>query len=225
MDGFLEVDRQNYGSDLLRFAKKLEQEIVFKGIKEEERIQCTKKKLASDKAATLAVKSLANDLNGLLLQASIPGANWSATYAAIQKTRTTQRVPSRKLTTLRRAIGRFLPVEDEKVLRNLLKSVRTGGKAAWPQFFFDIGVAEKTIGGGVFKNPHPGGGTVPRKMEGNSAYEVYRMTELFEDDDIVALWESLRSCSTSLKQACAAIRENNEFSLYHKFVVNNYTKL
>jgi hypothetical protein len=225
MDGFLEIDRKPYGAELLQFAKTLEREIESKGIKEDERLKCAKKKFASDKAATLAIKSLAKDLNGLLLQASTPGANWSATYAAIQKTRSSQRVPARKLTTLRRALGRFLPVDDEKVLRSLLKSVRTGGKAAWPQFFFDVGVAEKTIGGGVFKNPHSGGGAVPRKMEGNPAYEVYRMTELFADDEIVALWRSLHSCTASLKQACAAIREADEFALYHKFVVDNFSTL
>jgi hypothetical protein len=51
------------------------------------------------------------------------------------------------------------------------------------------------------------------------------MTELFTDDDIVALWKSLRTCTASLKQACAAIREADEFSLYHKFVVDNFDYL
>jgi len=225
MDGFLEVDRQPYGSELLRFAKILEKEIQSKGIKEEERLNCAKKKLASDKLAFRSVKALAKNLNALLLQASKPGANWSATYAAIQKKRNSQRIPVRKLTTLRRALGRFLPLDDEGVLRSLLKSIRTGGKAPWPQFFFDIGVAVKTIGGGVFKNPHVGSGLVQRNIEGDSAYEVYRMTELFADDDIVALWKSLRSCTESLRQACAAIREADEFSLYHKFVFDNFNCL
>jgi hypothetical protein len=222
MDGFLEVDRQHYGSELLRFATKLEKEIQSKGIKEEERLNFAQKKLASDKLATRAVKALAKNLNALLLNSSKPGANWSATYAAIQKMRKSQRIPVRKLTTLRRALGRLLPIDDEGLLRTLLKSVRSGARAHWPQFLFDIGVASKAIGGGVFRNPHVGTGVVPRNIEGNPAYEVYRMTELFTDDDIVALWKSLRSCTASLKQACAAIREADEFSLYHKFVVDNF---
>jgi hypothetical protein len=225
MDGFLEVDRQPFGKELLNFAKILEAEFETRKTKEDERLALARKRLAAIPSTIAAFKALAAQLNATLSTVSKAGASWFATYAAIQATRSSPRVPSRKLTTLRRALGRLLPVDDEVLLRKLLTSIRTDCKAAWPQYFIDLGIADQTVAGTKFTNPCPPGTRVSRKMESDSAYELFRMTELFDDDAIVRLWRQLRSITTSLSQACASIREANEFALYHKFVVENFETL
>jgi len=225
MDGFLEVDRQPYGKELLDFAKALETEIENRKTKGDERLALARKRLRARPATVTAIKALATQLNATLSTASKAGASWFATYSAIQATRSSPRVPARKLTTLRRALGRLLPVDDEVLLRKLLVSVRTDGKAPWPQYFIDVGIATKSVTGPKFTNPCPPGTKVSGKMESEPAYEVYRLTELFDDDTIVELWNNLRSVTASLSQACASIRSVNDFALYHKFVVDNFSKL
>lgn len=225
MDGFLEVDRQPYGKELLAFAKSLETEFESAKTKEEDRLRLARKRLKARPATTAAMKAFATQLNVTLSTASKVGASWFATYAAIQKGRPTPQVPTRKLTTLRRAIGRLLPVDDEVLLRKLLASVRTGRKAPWPQYLIDVGIARKQTFQADFFNPCPPGTKVSRKMESDPAYEMFRLTELFTDDEIVRLWKQLRSITVSLSQACASIRAASEFALYHKFVIDNFATL
>jgi hypothetical protein len=225
MDGFLEIDRQSYGKEILDFAKALETEFKNGKTKESERLALARKRLKARSTTIMAIKALAAQLNATLSTASKVGVSWFATYSAIQETRVPPRVPARKLTTLRRALGRFLPVADEVLLRRLLISVRTDGQAPWPQYFVDVGIVTKSVAGTRFTNPCPPGSRVSRKMESEPAYEVYRLTELFDDDTIVKLWNNLRSATASLSQACASIRSVNDFALYHKFVVKNFTKL
>jgi hypothetical protein len=225
MDGFLEVDRQPYGKELLDFAKSLETEIEAGKIKEDKRLELARKKLVKRPATVVAIKAFAKDLNSTLSSASKAGASWFATYSKIQTTRSAPRLPKRKLTTLRRALGRFLPVDDEVLLRKLLQSIRTVGKAPWPQYLINLGIATKTLAGGTFTNPCPPGTKVSRKMESDPAYEAFLMTEHFTNDEIVKLWKKLRSITTSMSQACASIRSANEFVLYHKFVVDNFAML
>ena len=225
MDGFLEVDREPYGPELLAFAKDLETHFASHKTPEVDRSTVARKRLKSKRATVAAVQKFASRLNTLLANASKAGASWFVTYAKIQAGRPKPRVPKRKLTTVRRALGRFLPVDDEALLRKLLTSVRSGAKAPWPQYFVDLGIATKTIGESRFANPGGYGPTISRKLEEDAAYEVYRMTELFPDDSIVHLWRKLRSVTTSLSQACASIRTADEFALYHKFVVDNFGML
>ena len=225
MDGFLEVDRKPYGTELLAFAKTLETEFDAGNIKEDKRLALARKRLAKRPATVLAMRALATELNSTLLTVSKAGASWVATYSKIQAARPKPRFPERKLTTLRRALGRLLPVDDEPLLRKILTSVRTGGKAPWPQYLVDVGIATKSVAGGTFTNPCPPGTRVSRKMESDPAYEVFRMTELFDDETIVRLWKKQRSITTSLSQACSSIRSADEFALYHKFVVENYAML
>lgn len=225
MDGFLEVDRQPYGTELLAFAKALETEIEAGKIKEDKRLELARTKLAKRPATVVAIKAFAKDLNATLSSASKAGASWFATYSKIQSGRSASRIPKRKLTTLRRALGRFLPVDDEVLLRKLLQSIRTGGKAPWPQYLIDLGIATKTLAGGSFTNPCPPGSKVSRKMESDPGYEAFLMTEHFTNEEIVRLWKKLRSITTSMSQACASIRSANEFVLYHKFVVDNFAVL
>lgn len=225
MDGFLEVDRQFYGKELLAFAKALETEIEAGKIKGDKRLELARGRLAKRPATVVAIKAFANDLNATLSSASKAGASWFATYSMIQAGRSASRIPKRKLTTLRRALGRFLPVDDEVLLRKLLHSIRTGGKATWPQYLIDLGIATKTLAGGTFTNPCPLGTRVSRKMESDPAYEAFLMAEHFNNDEIVRLWKKLRSITTSMTQACASIRSADEFVLYHKFVVDNFAML
>ena len=225
MDGFLEVDRQPYGKELLEFAKALETEFENRKTKEGERLTIARKRLGSRPATVTAIKALATQLNATLSTASKAGASWFATYSAVQASRSSPRVPARKLTTLRRALGRLLPVDDEVLLRKLLTSVRKDGKAPWPQYFMDLGIATKSVAGAKFTNPCPPGTKASRKMESDDAYELFRITELFDDETIVSLWKQLCSITTSLSQACASIRAADEFVLYHKFVVENFATL
>ena len=225
MDGFLEVDREPYGAELLNLAKALEHEIEGSKKKESERADLVRNRIKSRPASLIAITQFATKLDSIIQTASLAGANWFATYSAIQAKRATPRIPARKLTTLRRALGHFLPVNDEVLLRELLKSIRTGGKAAWPKYLFEVGIATKSLAGGKFTNPCPSGTKCSRKMESNPAYEAFVMTEQFTDDEIVRLWKRLRSITTSMSQACASIKSAGEFALYHKFVVDNFATL
>ena len=72
-----------------------------------------------------------------------------------------------------------------------------------------------------FKNPCPPGTNILRKMEGDPAYEIFRMTELFSDDTIISLWKQLRTSTRSLSQACETIINSNDFPAYHNFIVIN----
>jgi len=210
---------------LLNLAKALVHEIEGSKKKESERADLVRNRIKSRPASLTAIKQFATKLDSIIQTASLAGANWFATYSAIQAKRSTPRIPARKLTTLRRALGHFLPVNDEVLLRELLKSIRTGGKAAWPQYLFEVGIATKSLAGGKFTNPCPSGTKYSRKMESNPAYEAFVMTEQFTDDEIVRLWKRLRSITTSMSQACASIRSASEFALYHKFVVDNFDTL
>ena len=219
MDGFVEVDREPYGPGLISFASLLESHFKRHKLSQEERLAHARNELIKSAQSINEFRQLANNLDVLFAKKSKAGASWFKVYSQHQKSRPPGRIPERKLTTLRRALGRFLPVDDESLLRSLLKSVRTNGIASWPQYFIDVGIAKKTLTGSRFINPCPTGTTIPRKMEGDPQYEVYRMTELFNDNMIIDLWKNIRSTTQSLSQACEAIKSSNDFLLYQHFLL------
>jgi hypothetical protein len=221
MDGFLEIDRASYGSVLLKFGGALATTFIKNKTPEANRLSESKKALAGDKVTIGAITQLASEIEHQLKSASQAGANWFQTYQQVQSTRGTPRIPTRKLTTLRRALGRFLPIDDESHLRRLLTSVRNQTKADWPEFLLQVNVAQKVIGGARFSQPSVSG----KKLESHPAHEVWCMTQLLSDDDIVDLWDGIRNATASLQQACASIRASNEFGVFHAFVVKHFNTL
>jgi hypothetical protein len=221
MDGFIEVDRVGYGTGLLKFCGDLATTFIKNKTPEANRLSEAKKALAGDKVTIGAITQLASEIEHQLKSASQAGANWFQTYQQVQATRGTPRIPTRKLTTLRRALGRFLPIDDESHLRRLLTSVRNQTKADWPEFLLQVNIAQKVIGGARFSRPSVSG----KKLESHPGHEVWCMTQLLPDDVIVDLWDEIRNATASLQQACASIRASNEFGVFHAFVVKHFNTL
>lgn len=221
LDGFLEVDRASFGAELLDFAKVLETEFRKGKVPEGARLAHTQKLLTGRTATLRAMKAFGNALDLCLKKASTAGANWFQVYREIQKKRPKPRIPTAKVTTLRRALGRLLPVEDEAHLRRLLHSVRKKSTADWPQFLISIGIAKKCLGGAKFVLPSLSG----KKQESDPAFEIHRMLECFDDATIVSLWRRLRTTTTSLKQACTSIAATGELPAFHSFVLDHLHEL
>ena len=105
-------------------------------------------------------------------------------------------------------LGRFLPVDDEALLRKLLKSVRTDGRAPWPQYFVDVGIAAKTIGGASSQAPCPPDNGI-RKMESDQPTRC--SNDRVDDDAIVRLWDQLRLSQITLHRLARRLVQRTSF--------------
>ena len=226
MDGFLEADRQEYGHELLAIGTRLATSFHSKKVPVALRLSHAQELLRGDNAAQELLSKFGQDVQAQVALASAAGKSWYGVFSAMQQKRSTPRVPKRKLTTLRRALGRLLPIGSESELRSILDSARHGTRIDWPEYLVAVGVAARGIGVTEFIPPMPAqSGRGAKKLESDASHELAVMLSQFDDEVIVGLWKRLRGVTTSLKQATQAIRSSLVFHDCHSFVLKSFNEL
>lgn len=206
-DSFLEVDRTPYGAELVAFCTTLASNRSFRNASETARLPIVRQSLRGAQRASAAVSRLGRELEGLVRQ-SAGRTNWPSAFAAASKGRPRRRLPTPRQTSLRRGLGRLLPIADEKELREVVQSVRKGSAYPWPAYFEPLGLTGPSLKGRVVKDR-----------------EVRWPASALPEDAIANLWRLARRSSRALLQACKGIERIENTAVFHRFVVSRYADL
>jgi hypothetical protein len=202
-DGFIEGDRAPYGPELLALGERLTKLFGSRSISREERPDFVRTVLKENARFQSCVASFAKDLTELATGSSGAGSGWFSAFQRVQQRRLSPRIPKARQTTLRRGLGRLLPIEDKKQVELLLESVRYGKVVPFelPYYFQQLGLSRVGMVGSVITD-----------------MEIRKMTELLELPKLVVLWERSRVLSSSMTQACASILKAQLLGSAHDFI-------
>jgi hypothetical protein len=209
-DGFLEADRASYGRDLLKLGEVLTAAAKKKKVPKNQRPDLVREEVTTTTKARRTVKAFAADLERNLASTSKLSSGWFAAYHTVQAVRPKPRIPARRVTTVRRGLGRLLPVSDESVLRHLLKAIRQQTPVDTPVYMEVMALVSSVAG------------TVKHRIDDQA---IAGLTATLTDDQIVHLWRESRNSSQALRQACAAIEQTNEFPKLHAVISAEIAKL
>jgi hypothetical protein len=209
-DGFLEADRASYGPALLKIGQELTDNIKKNKIAKTDRPDFVRTEVKTNANAIKTVKSFAADLQKYLSSTSKLSSGWFAASQKVQSLRPKLRIPMRRVTTVRRGLGRLLPISDEATLRVLLKAIAKQSPIDAPEYMVAMGLASPVAG----SNKH-------RIDDG----EIVGLTAILTENQIVQLWGNAKQSSKSLRQACTAIEQANDFSRFHALVSSEIAKL
>jgi len=209
-DGFLEADRAIYGTRLIGLGNTITASIKKEGITKTDRTSFVRHTVNTNSKVTTLVKEFANDLEKCLTRSSKLSSGWFSAFDKVQLSRPSKRVPVSRPTTLRRGLGRLLPIADEAHLRGLLLAVRANKPTSVPYYMSTLGLTQHVVSSSNHR--------IDDK-------EILGLCSAFGDDDIVNLWRSAKNRSLSLQQACNSIEHSNDYSRFHKFVVSEIGRL
>lgn len=209
-DGFLEADRAAYGKDLLKLGEDLTADIKKGKVAKVDRVTFVRGELKANPKAKKTVQSFAVELETTLSATSKLSSGWFGASQAMHKTRPTPQIPARRVTTVRRGVGRLLPVADESVLRGILAGIRAQNPIAVPGYMPESGLASPVAGGKLFRVDQQ---------------ELTTLTAQLDDDTIVWLWHQTRKASKALLQACNGIDQVGDFPKFHAAVDSEYANL
>lgn len=209
-DGFLEADRAVYGKDLLKLGEDLTVDIKKGKVAKVDRVAFVRGELKANPKAKKTVQSFAVELEATLSATSKLSSGWFGASQAVHKTRPTPRIPARRVTTVRRGLGRLLPIPDEIELRRVLTAIRSQSPIDVPPYMVALGLATPVAGGKKHRIEDP---------------EIVGLCQIITDDEVVALWRDTKKSSQSLRQASFSIAQSNDFPKFHQFVAKNVSKL
>lgn len=207
-DGFLEADRTTYGKDLIKLGNRLVSVVGKSKASWTDRADLIRNYLKTSAASVVTVRAFAMDVEKMVSTSSKFAGSWFGAYQLFQNKRLQPRLPSRKVTSLRRGLGRLLPISDEKVLRVLVDSARSRSAVTTPQYLRDLALVRPSIKGLCIADS-----------------EILLMADQFSTATIVELWRLAKRTSESLRQACGSIEQFGDFSLFHDFIVTRYAEL
>jgi hypothetical protein len=206
-DSVIEIDRAPYGPMVLQLAADLGRRIAAGSVPEPQRPDLARELVARRPAANACLIEFGGQLSGLVRRARTRDS-WYASYTRWQNTRPTARVPADRVTSLRRGLGRLLPVVEGDALEALVAAIKQGRPTQLPSYFKRLGLAQATIRGSVVKDT-----------------EIVSAVNLVGVKSIHKLWASARSGPESLMQALEAIRCSDDFGRQLQFVVSNFEQL
>ena len=209
-DGFLEADRAAYGKDLLKLGEDLTADIKKGKVAKVDRVTFVRGELKANPKAKKTVQSFAVELETTLSATSKLSSGWFGASQAMHKTRPTPRIPARRVTTVRRGVGRLLPIPDEIELRKVLTAIRSQSPNDVPPYMVALGLATPVAGGRKHRIEDP---------------EIVGLCQIITDDEVVAIWKGVLLGSKSLRLASGAIWESGNFPSFHRFVVNSWSEL
>jgi hypothetical protein len=207
-DGFIEADRKPYGDDLLRIASDLAEKVEKGRISVEKRIEFVQTYLKANPSDAKVLKLFAKDLETILNTSSKHGAGWFGAFTEVQKSRTVPRIPKVSPTYVRRGLGRLLPIDNEKELREIIKAAKARKPTKLPSYFYALDLSNKSLRGEIVKDQ-----------------EMLGLVDLISEDQIVTLWKEILVTSDSLRQACNSVALSSDFPKMHEFVCDNFPDL
>lgn len=207
-DGFLEADRTPYGDDLVKLGNRLVPVVGKSKASWTDRADLIRNYLKSSAASVVTVRAFAKDVEKLVSTSSTFAGSWFGAYRKMQSSRPTPRVPAARNTSVRRGLGRLLPIEGETALRQVIDQARKRSVVTVPYYFAAMGLVRKSIKGDVVADP-----------------EILGLVDLLNTDTIVDLWRNARSASKAINQASIAILKSSDAKLFHSFVATNYSRL
>jgi hypothetical protein len=209
-DGFYEVDRAAYGAELIKLSNLITEQIKKQKIIKAERISFSRKILDADKNAHAVFQKFSKDIKKCLGSSSTISGGWFSAATELQKSRVKPRVPVRRVTTLRRGLGRLLPIPDETALRKILAAIRGQQPIDVPAYMLALGLAIPTVGG---------------KQARIEDEAILNLVQSWNDNEIALAWNRILNSSTSLRLFSKSILSSSNFSDFHKFVVTNWVEL
>ena len=209
-DGFYEADRTVYGEALIALSVELTNEIKTQNINKSLRLNYVRGVLDTDKIASKLVKKFSIDIKKCLETTSVMSGGWYSAASALQKVRVTPRIPVRRVITLRRGLGRLLPIKDEASLREILTAIRSTRPVKVPGFMLALGLATPVIGG---------------KLSRVDDDSILSLTQHWSDDEIVYAWNKILKSSKSLRLFSKTILNSENFDVFHTFVLQNWSEL
>lgn len=200
-DGFIEADKKPYGEDLLELANTLAGKISNSSIVWMERAAFIRRYLLQVENARNVIKSFAEDLADTFLTSSKFSSGWYSQFQQINENRISKKLPSAQKTSVRRGLGRLLPINSEEQLRKIIDSCRNKKTANLPHYFNALELSKKSLIGEVVSDE-----------------EILGLVNLLSTETIVELWKELRIASQATKKACKMISVSDKFSLFHDFI-------
>lgn len=209
-DGFLEADRAAYGKDLLKLGEAWTADIKANKVAKSDRLAYVRGELKVNAKAKKTVQSFAADLESTLSATSKLSAGWFGASQAMHKTRPTPRIPTRRVTTVRRGLGRLIPIPDESELIGVLGAIRSQVPIVVPGYMSEAGLASPIAGGKKHRVDHT---------------ELTSLVSTLDDATIVELWKKTRKASKALLQACMGIEQASDFPRFHAAMDSVYSTI
>ena len=207
-DGFLEADRTAYGKALLKLGNRLVSVVGKSKASWTDRADLIRNHLKTSPASAVTVKAFASNVEKLVSTSSKFAGSWFGAYQKMQSSRPRPRISAARDTSVRRGLGRLLPIENEVDLRQVIDQSRKRSTATVPHYFEAMGLVCKSIKGVIVADP-----------------EILRLVDLLKTDTIVDLWRNARSASKAIRQASSAILVSSNSALFHAFVIKKYSQV
>jgi hypothetical protein len=204
-DAFLEADRQPYGHSLLELCKKLSASCKNKA--EDIRPTLVSKYISSRPDAKTTLRSFGKNLDSIVSEAGIGRTGWFPAFRQSISNRSSGRIPAARETSVRRAIGRLLPLETEEDLIEISKAIRSRKSTQLPAYFETLGLSRKSLRGPVIVDS-----------------EILEGINMWPNEWIRNTWIEARR-SDSVLHACNQIICIGELRLYHSFITSKYKSL
>lgn len=209
-DGFLEVHEQPYGAAMSKLTAALAAQAISGKVAPSDRANMIRAHLKAHPSDEAIAKLFAADIIKLVSSSSKFASNWFGALQKLQPLRPPLRVPKARVTTVRRGLGRLLPIDDEQYLRQLLADIRVNTPRPVPSYLIDLGLAVPDAGGKRYR------------IVGK---EILGLLNIFDDNLIVDFWKKARASSKAVRQASDAIRHSDDFPRFHSFVATQFHRL
>lgn len=207
-DGFVEADRTAYGKDLLRLADQITKKIDHGRVPKDNRVEFVRRYFKMNPLDSKILKLFAKELHSILDKSSKSRSGWYGAFKNVQKSRPTPRIPRAISTSVRRGLGRLLPIDTESELRTIIKAAKARKAVKLPSYFGVLGLSTRSIRGELITDD-----------------EIIGLVKKLSEDEIVAIWKVTKLASDSVRQACNSISLVADFPKMHKFVIDNFSRL
>ena len=145
-DGFLEVDRTGYGENLLLFSSEIVPSIVRNNLPISERPAFLRRLIAGQPETRELLGRFAQDLERVLGYSSRFTTGWYSAFQEIQSIRSDNpRIPVTLETSVRRGLGRLLPIETEESLQSVIEATRSNTQVELPAYLNILGLTNRSL--------------------------------------------------------------------------------
>jgi hypothetical protein len=209
-DAFYEGIGQAYVPELLAFAERVTDAVknAKKAIPVDKRPDHLRVMLKSDTLGLKAFRSFSTDLESLLKGIGpAKRSGWYGLYLKSVRTRSTKRIPKARKTSLRRGLGRLLPLAKGAGRTSTINDIKSGSTIkSLPTYFFDLGLVSKTLRG-----------TLVSDIEITSACQMLTTAEIERILDLT------RGASEGLKLSCGVIASIADLKIGLDFLAADFS--
>ncbi|GLI06717.1 hypothetical protein YDYSG_27470 [Paenibacillus tyrfis] len=206
-DGFIELEDKKYGGSLISICQEITKIIIKNKIDIADRIEYIHRLIISNNEMIEVIKEYAGDLEKLTTH-SLVSKRWFDVYNNILQKKDESRTPSVMVTSVRRGLGRLLPIESESQLRDIINAAKMEKPIEVPEYFKMCKLVDHRTHGFII-----------------SDREILDLINLLSVEEILEYWKLSRNSSIALKNTCHLINSTKNFTLFHKFVLEHFDRL